>query len=75
MILLYLKLLINLFFLLLIYRLIYFTASEFYEIEKSTENIFLASVQLTEIFYIFNFSNTFYLYCLTGTLFRRQLLK
>ena len=50
-----------------------YTWQEFYEIEKSTENNFFASVQLTEIFYILNYGINFYLYCLSGTLFRKQL--
>ena len=54
-------------------RFIYFTAIEYYEIEKTTADNLFAFVQLTEIVYILNYSINFYLYCLSGTLFRKQL--
>ena len=52
---------------------VYFSAIEFYEIEKTTADYLFACVQLTEIVYILNYSINFYLYCLSSTLFRKQL--
>jgi hypothetical protein len=55
------------------FRFIYFTYSAFNEIDINTENYLFACVQITEIFYILNYSINFYLYCLSGTLFRKQM--
>ena len=60
-------------FIIYILRLIYFTTAELHETENSTENNFFAYVQLAEIFYILSYSINFYLYCLSSTLFRKQL--
>ncbi len=58
------------------YRLIYFTSTELnQQSENSTKDVFFAIVQLTEIFYILNYTINFYLYCLSGTLFRKKFLR
>ena len=43
------------------------------DFDRVWENYLLGAVEITEIFYILNYSMIFYIYCASGSLFRNQL--
>lgn len=43
------------------------------EVNLLNRNYLFGAVQIAEIFYVMNYSVKFYIYCLSGTLFRTQL--
>ena len=53
--------------------LFYFHSVYFEDLNENAENYLMAFLQLTEILAVFNYSSKFYIFCYSGTKFRRQL--
>lgn len=53
---------------------LFFYQIAFVEINTLNRNYLFGSVQIAEIFYVLNYGIKFYIYCLSGTLFRNQLI-
>lgn len=54
---------------------VFFFEITFKKLNTASENYMFSAVQLSEIFYILNYSLKFYIYCATGSTFRNQLKK
>lgn len=52
---------------------VFFFEITFNKLTTSSENYLFGAVQLSEIFYIFNYGLKFYIYCASGSMFRNQL--
>jgi hypothetical protein len=56
-----------------IYRFKFFISTSLNKTNRANDIYLFGYVQIAEIFYVLNYSINFFIYCISGTLFRNQL--